>query len=188
MLGQEGEHDRFIRAICEDIRNSTAFKSGGLTADQIVDEINERAATHYQRLWASCSEDERVVLGHVAADGLTTAASRRVVRRLLVRELLNKDPDLKLMNRTFRNFIMSPEIQRHVRTLEGSAEPSTWDRLRVPFALAAVSAGVFLFTTQRDMFNQTVTVVTAMAAAVPTVFRALSVIAQRDGGSPPSHA
>jgi hypothetical protein len=186
MLAQEGRYDRFICGVCDDIRKSEAFGSGGLTAEQILDEIDERAATHYQRVWASCSDDERVVLGHVAAYGLTTAASRRVVRRLLVRRLLIKDPDLKLMNRTFRNFIISPEIQRHVRTLEGSAEPSTWDRLRMPFALAAVSAGVFLFTTQRDMFNQTVTVVTAMAAAVPTIFRAVSVIAQRDGGSPPS--
>ena len=74
------------------------------------------------------------------------------------------------MNQTFENFILAPDIVRQVAQLEGVAGPSTWDRVRVPFALAATSAGAFLFPTQRDMFNQTVIVVTALAAAVPTVF------------------
>jgi hypothetical protein len=180
ILAEEGRHDRFIRGICEDIRQSQAFRSGELTHEQIFDEIDERASAHYRQLWASCSDDERVVLGHVAMYALTNAASRRVVRRLLVRRLLTKDPDLRLMNHTFRSFILSPEIVRQVTELEGVAEPSTWDRLRVPLALAAISAGVFLFVTQRDMFNQTVTIIGTVAAAVPTVFRAVSVIVQRD--------
>lgn len=188
ILAAESRNDRFIRGICEDIRQSDAFRSGSLTRDQILDEIDDRASAYYRRLWASCSDDEKVVLGHVAMDGLTNAASRRVVRRLLVRRLLTKDPDLRLMNRTFQSFILSPEVVRQVAQLEGVAEPSTWDRLRLPFALTAVSAGAFLFTTQRDMFNQTVTVVTAVAAAIPTVFRAVSVMAQRDAGAGPPHA
>jgi len=188
ILTLEGRNDRFIRSICEDIRQSDAFRSGSLARDQILDEIDDRASAYYRRLWASCSDDEKVVLGHVAMDGLTNAASRRVVRRLLVRRLLTKDPDLRLMNRTFQNFILSPEIMRQVAQLEGVAEPSTWDRLRLPFALTAASAAAFLFTTQREMFNQTVTVVTAVAAAIPTVFRAVSVMAQRDVGAGPPRA
>ena len=123
------------------------------------------------------------MLGHVAQDGLTNAATRRLVRRLLVRRLLTKDPDLRLMNRTFRNFILSPSTMRQVAQLEGVAEPSTWDRLRIPFALAAAAAGVFLFSTQRDMFNETVTVVAAVGAAVPTVLRAVTAIVRPGSGA-----
>jgi hypothetical protein len=188
ILDVEGRYDRFIRSICEDIRRSEAFRSGTLTAEQILDEIDDRAATYYQRIWISCSDDEKVVLGHVALHGLTTAASRRVVRRLLARRLLTKDPQLRLMNRTFKNFMLSPDIQRQVLALEGSAEASTWDRLRVPFALSVVAAGVFLFTTQRDMFNQTVVAVTALAGLVPTVLRTAALIAQRDAAAGPPHA
>ena len=188
ILDLEGRYDRFIRSICEDIRRSDAFKSGTLTAEQILDEIDDRAATYYQRIWASCSDDEKVVLGHVALHGLTTAASRRVVRRLLARRLLIKDPDLRLMNRTLKNFILSHDIQRQVVALEGSAEASSWDRLRVPFALSVMTAGVFLFTTQREMFNQTVAAVTALAGLVPTVLRTMSVIAQRDAAPGPPRA
>ena len=192
LLGQildlEGRYDRFIRSVCEDIRQSDAFQSGTLTAEQILDEIDDRSATYYQRIWASCSDDEKVVLGHVALHGLTTAASRRVVRRLLARRLLTKDPDLRLMNRTFKNFVLSPDIQREVVALEGSAEASTWDRLRVPFALSVMTAGVFLFTTQREMFNQTVAAVTALAGLVPTVLRTVAIMAQRDAAAGPPHA
>ena len=192
LLGQildlEGRYDRFIRSICEDIRQSDAFQSGTLTAEQILDEIDDRSATYYQRIWASCSDDEKVVLGHVALHGLTTAASRRMVRRLLARRLLTKDPDLRLMNRTFKNFMLSPDIQRQVVALEGSAEASTWDRMRVPFALSVMIAAVFLFTTQREMFNQTVAAVTALAGLVPTVLRTVALIAQRDPAAGPPHA
>ena len=189
ILSEEGRTDRFVRSICDDIRDSKAYQSGGLGREQILDEIDDRASTYYRRLWDNCSDDEKVVLGHVAQYGLTTAASRRIVRRLLVRRLLTKDPDLRLMNQTFRSFVLSPQAKREVAQLEGVAEPSTWDRLRLPFALAAISAGVFLFTTQRDMFNETVTVLTAVAAAVPTVFRAVAVVVQREAGTawPPSN-
>jgi len=183
VLKLEGRTDKFVRRICDDIRESKAFRSGFLSREQILDEIEERASSYYQRLWNSCTDDEKVVLGHVAQDGLTNAATRRVVRRLLVRRLLTKDPDLRLMNRTFRNFILSPVIMRQVAQLEGVAEPSTWDRLRTPFALTAAAAGVFLFSTQRDMFNETVTVIAGIGAAVPTVLRGVSALVQRDAGS-----
>ena len=65
-LDAEGCCNRFIRGICEDIRQSDAFRSRGLTKGQILDEIDDRAIAHYEQLWANCSDDEKVVLGHVA--------------------------------------------------------------------------------------------------------------------------
>jgi len=179
LLSREGQPDRFLRRICDDIRESDAFKSGFLTREQILDEIEERASGYYRRVWESCSDDEKVVLGHVALVGLANAASRRVVRRLLVRRLLTKDPDLRLMNRTFRLFVLSPANRAAVVRLEGMAEPSTWDRLRLPLVILASAAGVFLYTTQRDVFTSTVAMVGGVTTAVPAIVRALSLIAQR---------
>ena len=187
-LHNEGRLDGFVWCICEDIRNTPAFLSNELSRDQVLDEIDERTSDYYQALWDRCSDDEKVVLASVARHGLVNAASRRIVRRLLMRRLLTKDPDLRMMNRTFRRFVLGPARLRQVAQLEGLAEPSTWDRLRLPLALGAIAAAAFLFTTQRDMFNQTLAALAGLAAAVPAVIRVVSVVAGRGAGANVSDA
>jgi hypothetical protein len=179
LIEEEGRPSPYLRRICRDIQQSPAFKAGHLTRGQALEEIEERAAVAYRHLWNACSSEECVVLSHIARHGLTNAASRRIVRRLLVRGLLVKDPDLRLMNRTFRNFVLSAPCRERVGRLEGEADPSRWDRLRVPLIVGDGSVGAFLFGTQREMFDATVTIVTGTAAVLPAVFKAASLIAER---------
>ena len=47
---------------------------------------------HYREIWEKRSENECVLLEHVARHGLASAASRRIVRQLLAAGLLRKDP------------------------------------------------------------------------------------------------
>jgi hypothetical protein len=184
LLVHEGRPSAFLKRLCDDIQLSPLYRAGEVTRDQILDEIEERASGYYRRLWNACSDDEKLVIGHVAQQGLANAASRRVVRRLLTRGLLSKDPALRLMNETFTRFVLSRTCRADVALLEGEAEPSTWDRLRAPLAFAAVSAGVFLFMTQREMFDSTLTTVAGVTAAVPTVFRLASLVMDRRPGPP----
>jgi hypothetical protein len=135
-------------------------------------------------VWSTCSDDDKLVLVHVAQQGLANAASRRVVRRLLMRGLLFKDPGLRVMNETFKRFVLGPQCRAEVRCFEGEAEPSTWDRLRMPLALGAASAGAFLFVTQREVFDSTLTTVAGITAAVPTVIRLASLVMDRRPQSP----
>jgi hypothetical protein len=179
VLAQEAAAGPFLKRVCDDIRASRLYNEGALTRDQVLDEIEERTSRFYARVWSTCSNEEKLVLGHVAQQGLANAASRRVVRRLLVRGLLFKDPSLRLMNETFTRFVLSAACQAEVAGLEGEAEPSTWDRLRLPLALGAASAGAFLFITQREVFDSTLTTVAGVTAAVPTVIRLAQLIVDR---------
>jgi hypothetical protein len=179
VLVQEGLASPFVKRVCDDIRASRLYSEGALTRDQILDEIEERTSSFYARVWSTCSSDEKLVLGHVAQQGLANAASRRVVRRLLVRGLLFKDPSLRLMNETFKRFVLSTPCRAEVASVEGEADPSTWDRLRLPLALGAASAGAFLFVTQREVFDSTLTTVAGVTAAVPTVIRLAQLVMDR---------
>jgi hypothetical protein len=184
VLAHEGRANAVLRRVCDDIQASEPFREGVMTREQMLDEIEERASSWYRRVWTTCSDDEKLVLGHVAQQGLANAASRRVVRRLLMRGLLFKDPSLRVMNETFKRFVLSPQCRAEVRSLEGEAEPSTWDRLRLPLALGAASAGSFLFVTQREVFDSTLTTVAGITAAVPTVIRLASLVLDRRPESP----
>ena len=178
-LTSEGRSHPYVNRICEDLRRSIVVRNGDLTRRQAFDEVAERTAQFYRGLWASCSEDEKVVLGHIAQHGLANASVRSVVRRLLGRRLLCKDPALRPMNETFRRFILSRECSKQVAALETESGPSAWDRLRAPLGVAVVGVAVFLFATQKELYNAILGVTTAAAVSVPTLIRAVGMLVGR---------
>lgn len=180
-LTSEGRSHPYVRRICEALQRSNAASHGGLTRRQAFDEVAERTAQFYRGLWASCSEDEKVVLSHIARHGLANASVRSVVRRLLGRGLLCKDPALRPMNETFRRFLLTRECSQQVATLETENGPSAWDRLRAPLGVAVVGVAVFLFATQKELYNAILGVTTAAAVSVPTLIRAVGMLVGRPG-------
>lgn len=171
LIASEGRSHPVLGRIHLALRDTPTFQDGSLTADQILEEVEERATSFYQRIWEACDPDERVVLEHVARHGLASAASRRAVRRLLSRGLLRKDPGLRLMNQSFARFVLEGERRQEVATIELQAEPSLWDRLRIPLAVTAVAALTFLVATQREAVDATLSMAVGVSAAVPTLVK-----------------
>ncbi len=178
LLEREGQSDPKIDEIATELQKSPAFVSGSLTRDQILEEIEESADQYYREIWKVRSEDERVLLEHVARHGLASAASRRVVRKLLAAGLLRKDPELRLMSESFRRFVLEPERRQEVAALEQQAAPSLWDRLRVPLAVSGTLALLFLLVTQRAALDTTVSVALGVTTAVPTLVKLTNLLAQ----------
>ena len=161
-LRSEAEADAFVRAVCASIEGrlaahaavaSVAGTAMRLSPDQVLDEVAERTDAWYKRIWKTCSPDEQLVLAEIASEGFVNYKSRRTVRRLLARGLVTKDPSFRLMNTTFRRFVLSAPCQQDVHALEGTSDPSTWDRVRAPFLAALVGISLFFLVTQREMFN-----------------------------------
>lgn len=178
LLDERDSHP-FVTRICDDLLQSDAVEGGQLTRAQAFDELAERTAQFYRGLWTSCSEDEKVVLGHVARHGLANASVRSVVRQLLGRRLLKADPAFRPMNETFRHFILTRECLKQVESLENAEGPSAWDRLRAPLGIAVLGGGIFLFATQKELYNAIFGLVTAAAASVPTLIQTVGKLVGR---------
>jgi hypothetical protein len=176
LLKSEADGCQTVKPFCDELRDSKALAS--MSSDQILEELEERAGAIYRSVWQSCDENERVVLEHVAQYGLTSTTSRRVVRRLLARGLLRKDPELRLMNRSFKRFVLEEERRREVVLLESQAGPSLWDRLRLPLGAGALIGVTFLAATQREAFNATLTMATGLTGLVPMLMKISSLLAQ----------
>lgn len=176
LLDAEKRDCRTVTPFCDELKDSKAL--GSMSEDQILEELEERAGSIYRTLWQSCDESERVVLEHVAQYGLTSTSSRRVVRRLLARGLLRKDPELRLMNRSFRRFVLEEERRREVVVLESQAGPSLWDHLRLPLGAGALIGVTFLAATQREAFNATLTMATGLTGLVPMLMKLTNLITQ----------
>ncbi|MCC7123454.1 MAG: cache domain-containing protein [Acidobacteria bacterium] len=180
-VDQESRPRKALRPICDELKKTDVFKTG--SRDQILEEIEDRAAPLYRREWLACDNDERVVLEHVARHGLASAGSGRVIRRLLGRGLLRKDPQLRVMNRSFQRFVLATDLRREVAALEGLAEQSVWDRIRLPLGVAAVATLLFLMVTQREALDATVALTAGVTTAVPALTRLVMIFASIGGRS-----
>jgi hypothetical protein len=142
-----------------------------LSREQILEEFGERAEGYYQGLWASCSPDEQVVLEHLAEEGLVNEKTRRVIRRLMARRLVRRDPHFRLMNESFRRFVASATCKGEVLALEKEAAPSPWDRLRGPLFVGLATSLAFFIATQQDLFDGVLASITGLTAGLPAIVK-----------------
>ncbi|HEX2122618.1 MAG TPA: hypothetical protein VHL59_13340, partial [Thermoanaerobaculia bacterium] len=150
----------------------------------LLDEISERAETYYAGLWASCRQDEKLLLYQLARNGLANGRNRRTLRRLIARGLVRRDPNLTLFSETFRLYVLAA-AQREDLVSRARAEQgaSTWDSLRLPFFIVIISFLVLLFTTQKDLLTTTTAVATALTTGLPVVMKLIGVFSEKRLGA-----
>jgi hypothetical protein len=174
--------DQVGRMVAEDPQFET------LSEDQIIEEVRYHARAHYQHLWMTCTDQEKVVLHRLSTDGFASPHGRDVVEQLLRRGLLVMDPVLRPMNDSFRRFVAkldSPVIAQY----EQEASSRTWNRVRVPLLIAFAIVIGFVFVTQPSLAEQTAALVPALAAGLPALINVFSGLfgggsALQGGGNP----
>lgn len=174
---------------CARVRRLDAFRENRMSHVEILDEIQEGAEDTYARLWKRCSDDEKLELRHIAQFGLASPGNGRAVLQLIKRRLVIKDPNLRLMNHTFRRFVLSSLNERHlpqldVARIEGNLAPSGLDRFRGLTTLLVIGVTAFLFITQRETYNATIGAVLALTTQLPNILKVASVLAQKDLAGP----
>ena len=161
------------RACLQEIGRAIArrpeFKGNDLSA--VFEEILSQAGTYYKSLWNSCSPGEKLTLAHLASDRFLSANDPDITR-LVRRGLIIRDPDVRLMNESFRLFVLAKSrTDKDVEITEGQArKTSSWQYLKLVLSAVVIVIMVFLFVTQRDLYNSTLIFLTSIAAGVPAVF------------------
>jgi hypothetical protein len=150
-----------------------------LDVGQLLVEVGERAENYYREIWSTCTREDKLVLGQLAEEGLVNYKAKTTLRRLMARGLVRREPHFVLMNETFRRFVLSSFSRTEVAALEEGSTTSAWDAIRWPFLALLVGSLAFLFVTQHELFNTTVGVLTAVAAAVPAIVKMANVFGER---------
>jgi hypothetical protein len=162
----------------------TGWTADATGRDQVLDEIGERAEEYYSALWYTCSSYEQFVLMQLAQTGLVNFKARRHVRRLLARGHIRRDPQLRLMNETFRRFVLAQSATSNLAAeLETNLAGDAWNRFRVPLFASIAIVLLFFFMTQRQMFDSTIALVTGLAASLPAFISMVSRFGNRSSSS-----
>ena len=146
----------------------------GLTKEQIILQVGDRAGAFYRKLWMLCTKEERLVLMHLAQDNLVNLKETDVLQRLLWRNLIRRDPDFRLPNESFARFVLAAEPPARIAEWEKSeADGSTWAMLRVPLLLLLVLVAAFIARTGGEGVQAMTAIVSAVFAGLPILIQAL---------------
>ena len=143
----------------------------GLDREEILAEIEERASNYYEALWACCSQVEKLALEHLAEDGFANYRDSKIVRRLIARGLVRRDPHLRLMNETFRRFVVSTVRREEIAELEQATQASAWDHFKRPFATILALVLVLFAATQKERFDATMAIILGATGVLPSLLK-----------------
>ena len=149
--------------------------------DTIASEILERADAYYRMIWNECSKEQKFVLAQLAIDGLLNPNNGRAVRQLVRRGLIVKDPQFRIMNESFRRFLRSAATPEMKQEWQRESRQSGWGKAHGVFFTTMLLIGVFLLTTQNELWQSSAGYVTTALGAFGTLAKLLNTV--RGGGS-----
>src|SRR6266540_6659973 len=172
VLERECDGNPYLSSIHDDLDRMIRRRGEeGLDKEEILAEIEERASNYYEGLWACCSPVEKLALEHLAEDGFANYRDGKVVRRLIARGLVRRDPHLRLMNETFRRFVVSTLRRGEIAQLEQDTQASAWDHFKRPFATILALVLVLFVATQKERFDATMALILGATGVLPSLLK-----------------
>lgn len=176
-LYEECRYGHFLHQLYPSLRQWVASNEEKWKTEQqnfqedIVLQVQSLCDLYYKSLWRQCTTGERYVLFDLAQDNLVNPRNVKIIKELLARGLVVSDGGvLKLMNRSFRNFVLTSISEAETREIEDfSQRAGNWSRLRMPLLVLLFTLSLFVFITQRGTFN-------AVIGAIPGFLAGLGVL------------
>ena len=138
------------------------------TSEQVITQYLWLAKIHYQVIWESCSMEERLALYNVALDGFIHAEHPEL-GRLYLKGLVRFSPNLRLMNESFRRFVLVEGRRDHLDMWKAKEVKSLWNALRLPMFLLVGGIVIFLMITQQEFKSS----LAALVSILPLLFPAM---------------
>jgi hypothetical protein len=153
----------------ERIRQSIP-SGASLPREELIREVADRAEPIHRAIWLRCSNDEKLTLIFLALDKLVSSANLEL-RQLMKRGLIVLEPNLRLMDEAFRQYVLRQCETEDYLTWQREGRHSNWETWRIPLILLLITLGVFLFVTQREVFNSTLSFVSVLTGGLIALLR-----------------
>jgi hypothetical protein len=149
---------------------------------ELISEVVEQAHAYHQAVWDTCTEGQRCTLIQLAQSGMISPQNKHL-RLLVKRGLVVRDQGLRLMDESFRLFVSSVSHKQDIEAWRQQDGGSAWELLKTPLLLILVSVALFLFITQKDFYDSTISLVSAITGALALLFRLLGMFHGKDKGA-----
>ena len=164
------------RAYLQNVGLAIARQSnvGKVSTAVLLKQISSSAKPYYAAIWDDCTGEQKLTLTRLAQYGLLSPKDPDTPE-LLGKGLIVRDPAIRIMNESFRLFILSMHMDDELAQCEKKAKVnSNWEALKVPLTIGLLSIAAFLLLTQRELYNSAVPFIGGLAAALPSFLKLLS--------------
>ena len=145
-----------------------------LNRDDILAEIEAGARHFYETVWNACDTDARVVLRQLAEEGLVNPNNRAAIGRLLRSGLVRRGHTFRIMNETFRRFVLASATHEMIAAWEHEGVRVPWGTIATTGFTAAFGLAGLLLLTQEQLVDAWMSYIPALAPAIPTVWKVLA--------------
>jgi hypothetical protein len=128
--------------------------------------------TYYQKIWDSCSNEEKSILYDIAEDYVINLHKNGVVNILINKGLIKNGQFLKLFNLSFTLFVTRQEEE--VDTINASLREHSktgWSQYSLPLKLLGVAIVVFLIVTQQEFLTGIQSILISIGAILTFALR-----------------
>lgn len=170
----ECAHTLFLQNLGTQLVLNVDFRNEFFNPEVLVDEILQRAEPYYKSIWAVLGIEEKIVLYHLARNGFAPPKDARIVRILTRKGLLHKELRFRLLNESFRKYVLTAEPGGVIEKWRESSERG-WQDIRTPLVTILIALALFLFVTQRGTFDEGIAWLSAITAAVPVLMKLVNI-------------
>jgi hypothetical protein len=157
-----------LRALGEHLAAQCRGKTALLPED-VMFAIGEAADSYYRAVWRACSRNEQLALRQLAEEGVVNPRNQRVLVPLMRNGLIQRQTTFRLMNETFRRFIVGAVSPDTIAEWEREGVPVSWGSIKATLLTVALGLGGMLVLTQEQLLDAWIGYVPTLAAAVSTV-------------------
>lgn len=192
-LNDECMHSAFLYSLLGPVRQSLGpvmkLVKEGLAANKPPEKIIEEqfdvfclklqtlAHYYYMSLWQSLTSHDQLTLFDIACDELMNRRNEDVAENLHalgVVKINDNATGYSVMNESFRRFILMQIDKKEISLQRGEDDPShSWNRFQLPVIIIVAAVSLFLFTTQRDAFNNLIAWLGAAAGVIAALLKIL---------------
>lgn len=151
--------------------------------EEQISQMVEQAGPLHQAVWQSCTEGQRCTLIQLAQDGMLSPKNKHL-RRLVKRGLIVREPELRLMDESFRRFVISNSRDQNIEAWRQQEGGSAWQLMKAPLLLILIGVALFLFVTQKDVYDSTISFMSAVTAGIAALFKLLGMFQKGKGSAP----
>jgi hypothetical protein len=158
----------------------TQFQSMPIDEDNEEDyilKIQSLCDHSYRQIFSSLTKEEQLTLYDLAEDGLMNTTNYMSLTMLLSKGLVIKDKTgvLMIVNRSFRNFILTMVKAEDVKSIEKEInDDHTWNDYKYPVFILLGALLYFVLSSNPEKFGNVLPVVTGVLAGIPTILKMLS--------------
>ena len=157
------------------------FSSGRHFEESLVVQVRNLADGYYRVIWLNCTSDERLALYQLAKDDWLNPLNKVAISHLLQKQLIHRNGAYRLMNVSFRRFVLEAVTPHELAIWEKQQNLSLWPALRMALALALFLVVLFVSYFWRDIFDVYLSYFVALAGGIAALVRIVAQFFVKDG-------